>query len=138
MDTKLILPCDVSKVSDGYHTFEELYNHRCTLMVALMLSNREKSWWSEYHDDGSRFEGWLIVGMDLPHGPITYHIPEKWKPDLARITHCVRAPKWDGHKSVDVVERLEGFINCMNGTRLAHPVGAAHPSPSPNPQEVKP
>jgi len=109
-DNKLILPCDVSKVSDGYHTFEELYEHRCSLMVALMQSNLDISWWSRYHDDGSKFDGWIIVGMILPLGNITYHIPEKWIDSLKLIPEHVRAPKWDGHTSADVVVRLANFI----------------------------
>jgi hypothetical protein len=115
MDNKLTLPCDVSKVSDGYHTFEELYEHRCALMVALMLCRPDRSWWSELHDDGSKYDGWLIVGMDLPGGTITYHIPEKWRDRLAVIPWQPRAPKWDGHAPSDVVMRLADFIDAMNG-----------------------
>ncbi|MET4695217.1 hypothetical protein V5J35_000855 [Endozoicomonas sp. NE40] len=45
MDNKIILPCDVSQVSDGYHTFAELYDHRCLLWVNVLQSNKPFSGW---------------------------------------------------------------------------------------------
>lgn len=109
-DNKLILPCDVGNVSDGYHTFKELYEHRCTLMVALMYSNKEFSWWSRLHADESAFDGWIIVGMTLLGHQITYHIPDKWVEMLEGISELKKAPVWDGHTSQDVLSRLKTWI----------------------------
>lgn len=110
MDNQLTLPCDVENVSDGFHTFKELYEHRCTLMVALMKSNQAISWWSLLHADGKMFDGWIIVGMDLPSGVITYHIPEKWAESLGGIRELPNAPEWDGHTASDVLARLRASI----------------------------
>ncbi len=103
---------DKGEISDGYHTFNELYDHRCTLFLALLQRVPSMSWISKKHDDGSSFDGWFIAGMRLPSGDVTYHLPEKmW--DLAVKTGAELrnfAPKWDGHKSPDVVIRLKEWI----------------------------
>jgi hypothetical protein len=108
----LKLPCNVGEVSDGYHTFNELYEHRHALMLALMKCNPERSWISPKHDDGTMMDGWFIVGIDLPDGAITYHLPVGlWSQACdtnAELKH--RAPKWDGHTSQDVVKRLHDFL----------------------------
>lgn len=108
----LILPCDAGEVSDGNHTFNELYDHRCSLMLALMASIHEISWISEAHNDGETIDGWFIVGMDLPTGTITYHMPSSMM-DLAIQTGAEvleKAKPWDGHTTEDVVERLREFV----------------------------
>jgi hypothetical protein len=70
------IPVEVNgNTSDGYHTFNELYEHRIALFIALVLCNPLISWRSKLHDDGTSFEGWFIAGMHLPTGDITYHLP---------------------------------------------------------------
>jgi hypothetical protein len=92
--------------SDGYHTFRELYDHRIALFIALMRSHSDISWAAHQHDDGTSMPGWLIAGLDLPTGPITYHLPvSAWK-DLGGIPTYLKAPPWDGHTQADVVDRL--------------------------------
>jgi hypothetical protein len=108
--TKITLDCsDVGNISDGYHTFNELYDHRCILFIALMRSNPEISWRANNHDEEpSSLEGWFIAGMHLPTGDITYHLPvDMWNLlDNKGIQTSLRAPKWDGHTPSDVVNRL--------------------------------
>ena len=110
--SELKLPCDVGEVSDGYHTFNELYEHRCLLFIALMRAHPELGWRAVTHDDGSRFDGWFVAGMHLPTGDITYHLPERmWeKLDRCSILTLQKAPKWDGHDSGDVLDRLMLWI----------------------------
>lgn len=99
---------DIGKTSDGYHTFDELYEHRVALFMALMICNPEISWKSLKHADGSDYPDWFIAGMHLSSGAITYHLPVyKWEM-LAGIKTLENAPKWDGHTASDVVARLEG------------------------------
>lgn len=108
----LKLPCETGEISDGYHTFNELYEHRILLFLALMKSSPQNAWFSMQHEDGSRFDGWFIAGFELPAGTITYHLPtDKWQ--LAADTGATamdKAPKWDGHSSLEVVSRLIQFI----------------------------
>lgn len=111
----LIIECDTGKVSDGYHTFDELYEHRCHLFVALMRSHPDMAWRSMKHADGTMFEGWFIAGMRLPTGDISYHLPSAmWDTlDSAAILTIDTAPKWDGHTASDVVDRLSAWCRCV-------------------------
>lgn len=105
--------------SDGYHTFAELYEHRHALCLALMKTLPHMSWFSQRHEDGELCFGdneWFIVGIDLPNGPVTYHLPVRlWRE--AKATGAVeldRGKKWDGHTPGDVIRRLNDFSTGPN------------------------
>jgi hypothetical protein len=97
------------EVSDGYHTFNEMYDHRCALFVALMVACPAISWRSRLHAGGTGSEGWWIGGMDLPAGTITYHLQDSdWHLlDRSGVRTLDRAPEWDGHTSADVAMRIK-------------------------------
>lgn len=105
MSSTLILPCDPSLVSDGYHTFQELYDHRYMLWI-LVLKHYQESAFKTYRDnDGVRIDGWFIAGMNTELGQLTYHLPEiYWN-----YVDAPEIPKNDGfdnHSSKDVLTRL--------------------------------
>jgi hypothetical protein len=107
MNRELHLPCSVSQVSDGFHTFQELYDHRTALFIALMRAFPQKSWRSRFHEDGTMYPDFFVAGMQLDTDQISYHLELRWWDELDEI--CVtldRAPKWDGHSPSDVVVRL--------------------------------
>lgn len=106
-------------VSDGFHTMEELYEHRIRLFIVLCraLSSLDtfvgikRVWRSKLHSDGGRREGWFLLGIGETEGEqITYHLPvEKWdETDFAETLD--RAPLWDGHTPADVLKRLMDLI----------------------------
>ena len=102
----------VGSLSDGYHTFDELYHHRCILFIALMKSNSAISWRSKCHSDGEVWPNWFIAGMNLPTSVVTYHLP-LWLWDMLdglNVNTLEAAPLWDGHTSNDVVARLSTWI----------------------------
>ena len=111
----ITIETEVGKVSDGYHTFDELYEHRCILFVALMKTNPDISWRANNHDDGSSFDGWFVAGMELMTGDVTYHLPNNmWEMlDNVGIKTSNKAPKWDGHTAGDVVKRLEKWVGLI-------------------------
>lgn len=109
--------------SDGYHTFDELYDHRITLYIALCRHMHEllgienpgkyKVWRSKKHSDGELCFGTgtqFVLGIGLTRGnQITYHIPiERWDETEFADTR-IMAPEWDGHTSQDVIERLKNL-----------------------------
>jgi hypothetical protein len=100
-------------VSDGFHTFKELYEHRFALYIALCKRLRvnamNKVWRSKKHSDGELAFGgeWFILGINEKKGEqITYHLPmSKW--EECRFAETLeQAPEWDNHKSQDVPLRL--------------------------------
>ena len=110
---KLTIPMkNVGEVGDGYHTFNELYDHRCHLFIALMRSNPGLSWRANNHSDGTMFSDWFVAGMDLPTGAITYHLPLwMWKMlDGCGMVTVNKAPEWDGHTPADVINRLADWF----------------------------
>ncbi len=103
----------VGAISDGYHTFDELYDHRITLYIALCrLADVDvvglSIWRSQKHSDGSNIDGWFVLGIGLTHGnQITYHIPnERWE-ETNFALELDKAPDFDGHTSADVLERIK-------------------------------
>lgn len=106
----LKLPENIGDVSDGHHTFNELYAHRVALFAALCRCLSEKSWKSKFHDDGTTFEGWFIAGIGTEQGKmITYHAPLSAWDDFYGVTVLERAPEFDGHTSGDVLNRLKNL-----------------------------
>lgn len=103
---------EVGQVSDGYHTFDELYDHRCNLFLLSMMQMPKDSWWSNKHSDGEQWDGWFIAGINLPTGVITYHLPTELYEVVAATgaKELEFAPEWDGHTSSDVIERIQKYV----------------------------
>lgn len=103
----LIKDSDTNKISDGYHTFAELYDHRIQLFIAVCAFMNDVAWRSKAHSDGSVWDGWFIVGLFTDKGKqITYHLPiSKWE-ETNFIKEIDNAPEWDGHTSNDVIQRI--------------------------------
>lgn len=98
---------------DGYHTFEELYDHRIRLFITLCraVCTRNYIWKSKKHSDGTEYAGWFILGIGKANGEqITYHIPLKYWNEANFAQSFKKAPIWDGHTSDDVMKRLKKLI----------------------------
>lgn len=127
--TTIPLKTDTDEVSDGYHTFGELYQFRLLYNAALFnewaigdahyekhqdkdkyhLFNVYKSW---RHADGKPCfdkENYFIVVATLPTGQISNHYKgEYW--DMFKIPERDKAEKWDGHTPQDAMQRLTDFL----------------------------
>lgn len=109
---------DIGSVSDGYHTFDQLYNFRKLYNAAffnLMSNNGYLVFKSKKHSDGELCfgGGWFIVQAELPIGlgsaQISNHYEMKdW--DLFHIQELDKAMEWDGHTDKDVEDRLLMYI----------------------------
>lgn len=126
---------EIGNLSDGCHTFKELYDFRMVYNAALfnewakawrnqqewMIKGRRydvpefpkydahKSW---NHNDGSPCfgGGWFIVVAKLPTGQISNHYEEKYW-HLFKIPALERARyEFDGHTSQDVLTRLKEIL----------------------------
>ena len=107
---------DTNEISDGYHTFGELYEHRIALFIALCSQLNAAAdetgrdtvvWKSKLHHDGTALDGWFIMGIFTEKGKqITYHLPLSYWDQLDWIETLENAPEWDGHTPADVVRRV--------------------------------
>lgn len=116
-------------ISDGYHTFDELYAHRITLFIALcrayigatgqpieirngniVAGKDSKVWRSKRHSDGELCFGTgleFVMGIGRKKGQqITYHLPIEFWSVTEFAETLDKAPEWDGHTSDDVLYRL--------------------------------
>jgi len=96
-------------ITDGYHSFEELYDHRIALFLALCgaLDNADVIWKEE-----PDFGDWVCVYLELETGQISYHLPGKYRSILESRGYLKAESSeqlWDGHTSAKVVERLLEF-----------------------------
>lgn len=105
---------DSNMISDGDHTFGELYEHRRVLFIALCkLAHRSLDkyqypvWRTRFHSDGSSHEGWFVLGIGEKRGDqITYHLPIKYWENCWFAREIEKAPEFDGHTAKDVALRL--------------------------------
>lgn len=108
-------------ISDGYHTFDELYETLFVLnRMAFRLLAREWTsalsknpvWRSKLHSDGSMFDDMFIVGAfglewHKPGTQVSFHYHlDKWD-EFHFAQELTKAPKWDGHTPADVLQRLK-------------------------------
>ena len=98
---------NIMDVSDGFHTFNSLYEQRMYLFAALVKAYKDKAWKSLRHEDGECcFDGdWFIVGIDTPEGSYTYHYEIKYW-DVFDCEVLPRAKHWDGHTDKDVTRLM--------------------------------
>jgi len=92
--------------SDGYHTFNELYEHRHALFALVLTGYLRSAWKTWRNQDREIWEGWFIAGMDTIHGQISYHLPAEWWERLPDVPEIERNATYDGHSSDDVLKRL--------------------------------
>lgn len=93
----------IGDLSDGYHTFNQLYYQRMMLFAALVRVYKQFAWKSRRHEDGELCfnGGWFVVGIDTPQGSYTYHYEDKYWDKF----DCEELPvgkHWDGHTEEDV------------------------------------
>ena len=103
---------DMGEISDGYHTFNELYYYRM-LYNAAFFNLLPKEWVhkSKKHHTGEECfgGGWFIVMANLPTGQISNHYELKdW--DLFQVPEKEFADEWDGHTPQEAAERLYKYL----------------------------
>lgn len=92
--------------SDGYHTFNELYDHRAKLFSVIVRNYPNLCWKSKQHHDGTMYDGMFIVGINTPQGQASYHydIDPYW--EMFNCQEIERAPEWDGHTPEEAINRI--------------------------------
>lgn len=108
----------IGNISDGYHTFDELYHHRAVLFAVICNTYPDKAWKSKQHDDPNfpMYDGMFIVGIETPDGQATYHynLDPYW--DIFNVKEIERAPKYDGHTPDEAIRRI-GLMGGFDITR---------------------
>lgn len=99
------------ETSDGYHTFNELYEYRLAYNAALFnewaLQGKYEVHKSKKHSDGDPcFDGtYFIVVAQLPTGQISNHYKLKYW-DEFNLPERAKAAEYDGHTPKEALDRL--------------------------------
>ena len=98
---------EIDDLSDGFHTFRQLYYQRMMLFATIVKQNKDKAWKSLRHEDGELCfgGGWFVVGIDTPEGSYTYHYEDSFY-SLFDCIELERGKHWDGHTEKDVTRLL--------------------------------
>ena len=101
----------VKNISDGNHTFSDLYLQRMYLFSVICNCYPELLWKSRKHFDEANdpmFDGDFIVGINTPEGVATYHFKlEHW--DEFPITEMDSAPEYDDYSPQKVLSRIKSL-----------------------------
>ena len=108
MGNTLKLPYDVSEISDGYHTFNKLYDHRHVLFINVLNKNSKIAFKTRRNDYNEKIENWFIAGLNTEFCQITYHLPEKYWLYL-KVKEVPNNKDYDNHSSKKVYIRLLQF-----------------------------
>ena len=112
----------ISQISDGYHTFDELYEYRKLYHAAFINSidqnigvSVEKS---KVHHDGTNWEGWFIIVIQSANfGQISNHYKiEDWDLFCCREVKKATEP-WDGHTPEEGKKRLGYLVEFLATVR---------------------
>lgn len=102
-------------VSDGYHTFDELYEFRKVYNAALFnewyASGRVEVYKTYRDSEGNLFDNgdWFLVVAILPTGQISNHYAKE-DFELFKIPEEPQSPyEFDGHTPQDVLQRIRKF-----------------------------
>ena len=105
---------DKGEISDGNHSFNQLYSHRTSLFAIICNSYRSIAWksWEHNHEENfPMYEDYFIAGIDTPEGQYTYHCHKDWW-DKFDVPELDEAPKFDGHQPDDIDRLFSLFEMC--------------------------
>lgn len=93
----------IGDLSDGYHTFNQLYYQRTILFAQIVNDHKSRAWKTRYHEDGEPCfgGGWFLVTIDTPNGAYGYHCEDKYW-GLFECDEIPKAKHWDGYTEKDV------------------------------------
>lgn len=93
----------IDNFSDGYHTFNDLYEQRLILTATIVNLIPRRCWKTKRHEDGDECfgGGWFLVTIETPEGNYGYHYENKYW-DLFKCKELEKAKHWDGYTDKDV------------------------------------
>jgi hypothetical protein len=112
---------NVGELSDGYHTFNELYHQRALLSAGFfnqLPSEYRPHKARKHYNNALQIEecfggGWFIVMAELPTGQVSEHFEEKyWDLFNLPVQECCNL--WDRHTTKESFDRIKEWLNLSN------------------------
>ena len=103
----------IGKFSDGYHTFDDLYDQRAKILaVAANCEPLHGTVWKShkhYTEDDPMAVGFFILGFDTPTGIAAFHLENRYW-NLFDCLELDFAPNFDGASPKMSINRLLSYI----------------------------
>jgi len=103
------------EISDGYHTFKELYQYRRVYNAMLVNEYAKQGLYNTHkstkHSDGEECfgGGYFVVQITLPTGQVSNHYKlEHWDEFKCEVREV--ADEWDGHTPKEALSRMIDFL----------------------------
>ena len=98
------------EISDGHHSFGELYEQRAVLFCTICNMYPDISWKSRKHydDNDPMYNGDFIAGIYTPMGQAAFHLKDKYW-DKLHVSTLDKAPKYDGYDADEALFRIESL-----------------------------
>ena len=108
-------PDKMGIISDGYHSFDELYYQRMMLTKTVALAainkfDKDTVYRSKLHADCTIYKDFFIVVFNTPEGNFSYHYHIMYWGVFDFLKELPNAEEFDGHTWKDVI-RLQSFFN---------------------------
>ena len=102
----------VGTITDGYHSFDDLYEHRNLLFLNLIVHMDYREEATAYYTEDPNMPGWILVVLETEKlGQISYHMQDGYDQFLK---HIPKIPwnelNWDSRSSLEVSLRLRNNL----------------------------
>ena len=107
----------VKKVSDVYHTFEDLYKREMILfrLVSSLCPKLCFKTLKHYDEENDpMFDGDFMVGIYTPLGPASYHFKLKYLDAFSHIELQDHGPRYEGYSEDEKNERINYVSDLIN------------------------
>ena len=107
----------VKKVSDVYHTFEDLYKRELVLFRLISSLCPKLCFKTLKHFDEENdpmFNGDFMVGIYTPLGPASYHFKLRYLDAFSHIEFQDHGPRYEGYTEEEKNERINYITNLIN------------------------
>ena len=114
-DVERLKLISIEDISDGYHTFDDLYYQRMMLTKTVALAavtkfDEDIVYRSKLHSDGTMYKDFFIVVFNTPEGNFSYHYHMMYWGVFDFLKELPNAEEFDGHTWKGVA-RLQSFFN---------------------------
>ena len=104
-------PDKMGIISDGYHSFDELYYQRMMLTKTVALAAINKFgkysvYRSKLHSDDTLYKNHFIIAFNTTEGNFAYHYPMYYWDSFDFLKELPKAEKFDGY-TWDEITRLQ-------------------------------
>ncbi len=103
------------EISDGYHTFDELYDHRCLLYLTWLVQEQRLGSERRVYFVRNHYPNWDLLVAYINDEQVSYHIRIYYRDILEKHFKEVdeKEHEFDGYTPEDVADRLRDNLRSI-------------------------